>query len=107
MWAATGEMPAHQIHTPGSGLAQGIILAASSTDLQIPQQLAEETTRKREMRLMKNREAAKVCRQRKMAYIRCLENQCNVLERQNKELEQELEMYRNLYSLSAKNPSTS
>ncbi|KAM4028260.1 cAMP-responsive element modulator isoform 1-T1 [Anomaloglossus baeobatrachus] len=99
--AATGEMPAHQIHTPGSGLPQGIVVAASSTDLHIPQQLAEEATRKREMRLMKNREAAKACRLRRKEYIRCLENHNAMLEGHIKELMQELEIYRNMYSHSA------
>ncbi|XP_073437756.1 cAMP-responsive element modulator isoform X2 [Dendrobates tinctorius] len=96
-YAATGEMPAHQIHTPGSGLAQGIILAASSTDLQIPQQLAEETTRKREMRLMKNREAARECRKKKKEYVKCLENRVAVLENQNKTLIEELKALKDLY----------
>ena len=35
---------------------------------------AEETTRKREIRLLKNREAARECRNKKKEYIKCLEN---------------------------------
>ena len=34
----------------------------------------EEQTRKREMRLLKNREAARECRNKKKEYIKCLEN---------------------------------
>ncbi|XP_069585788.1 cAMP-responsive element modulator isoform X1 [Ranitomeya imitator] len=96
-YAATGEMPVHQIHTPGSGLPQGIILAASSTDLHIPQQLAEEATRKRELRLMKNREAARECRKKKKEYVKCLENRVAVLENQNKTLIEELKALKDLY----------
>ncbi|XP_073533736.1 cAMP-responsive element modulator isoform X1 [Phyllobates terribilis] len=96
-YAATGEMPAHQIHTPGSGLPQGIVVAASSTDLHIPQQLAEEVTRKRELRLMKNREAARECRKKKKEYVKCLENRVAVLENQNKTLIEELKALKDLY----------
>ena len=35
---------------------------------------AEEQARKREIRLMKNREAARECRNKKKEYIKCLEN---------------------------------
>ncbi|KAM3929679.1 cAMP-responsive element modulator isoform 2-T2 [Leptodactylus fuscus] len=97
MWAATGEMPAHQIHTPGTALPQGIVVAASSTGLHIPQQLAEEATRKREMRLMKNREAARECRKKKKEYVKCLENRVAVLENQNKTLIEELKALKDLY----------
>ncbi|XP_066441772.1 cAMP-responsive element modulator isoform X3 [Eleutherodactylus coqui] len=100
-YAATGEMPAHQIHTPGSGLPQGIVMAASSTGLIVPQHMAEEATRKREMRLMKNREAAKACRLRRKEYIRCLEGQNTMLVMENRQLKQELAAYRTLYSHGA------
>ena len=40
--------------------------------------------RKREIRLMKNREAARECRNKKKEYIKCLENRVAVLENQNK-----------------------
>lgn len=33
-----------------------------------------EVTRKRELRLLKNREAARECRNKKKEYIKCLEN---------------------------------
>ncbi|XP_025048641.1 cAMP-responsive element modulator isoform X4 [Alligator sinensis] len=52
--AATGDMPAYQIRTPTTALPQGVVMAASPGTLHSPQQLAEEATRKRELRLMKN-----------------------------------------------------
>lgn len=53
--AATGDMPAYQIRTPTTALPQGVVMAASPGTLHSPQQLAEEATRKRELRLLKNR----------------------------------------------------
>ncbi|XP_004861907.1 cAMP-responsive element modulator isoform X12 [Heterocephalus glaber] len=56
MAVATGDMPAYQIRAPATALPQGVVMAASPGSLHGPQQLAEEATRKRELRLMKNRE---------------------------------------------------
>lgn len=53
--AATGDMPTYQIRAPTTALPQGVVMAASPGSLHSPQQLAEEATRKRELRLMKNR----------------------------------------------------
>lgn len=55
--AATGDIPAYQLRSPNSGLAQSIVMAAASpSTMQSPSsQHAEEITRKREVRLMKNR----------------------------------------------------
>lgn len=54
--AATGDIPAYQLRSPNSGLAQSIVMAASPGTMQNPQpQHAEDITRKREVRLMKNR----------------------------------------------------
>ncbi|KAG8230829.1 hypothetical protein J437_LFUL010226 [Ladona fulva] len=61
------------------------------------QQLAEEAARKRELRLMKNREAARECRRKKKEYIKCLENRVAVLENQNKALIDELKALKELY----------
>ncbi|XP_063109766.1 cAMP-responsive element modulator isoform X7 [Cavia porcellus] len=57
MAAATGDMPAYQIRAPATALPQGVVMATSPGTLHSPQQLAEEATRKRELRLMKNRSA--------------------------------------------------
>jgi len=53
--------------------------------------------RKREIRLMKNREAARECRNKKKEYIKCLENRVAVLENQNKALIEELKSLKELY----------
>jgi len=58
----------------------------------------EEQTRKREMRLLKNREAARECRNKKKEYIKCLENRVAILENQNKALIEELRSLKELYS---------
>ncbi|NXB52825.1 CREM protein, partial [Leucopsar rothschildi] len=98
MLAATGDVPAYQIRTPTTTLPQGVVMAASPGTLHSPQQMAEEATRKRELRLLKNREAAKECRRRKKEYIKCLESRVAVLEVQNKKLIQELETLKDICS---------
>ncbi|XP_059862088.1 cAMP-responsive element modulator isoform X12 [Delphinus delphis] len=96
--ATTGDMPTYQIRAPTTALPQGVVMAASPGSLHSPQQLAEEATRKRELRLMKNREAAKECRRRKKEYVKCLESRVAVLEVQNKKLIEELETLKDIYS---------
>ena len=59
------------------------------------------TTRKREIRLIKNREAARECRRKKKEYIKCLENRVAVLENQNKALIEELKSLKSLYNSSS------
>ncbi|XP_055987619.1 cAMP-responsive element modulator isoform X10 [Sorex fumeus] len=98
MAAATGDMPTYQIRAPTTTLPQGVVMAASPGSLHSPQQLAEEATRKRELRLMKNREAAKECRRRKKEYVKCLESRVAVLEVQNKKLIEELETLKDICS---------
>ncbi|XP_023597722.1 cAMP-responsive element modulator isoform X3 [Trichechus manatus latirostris] len=95
--ATTGDMPAYQIRAPTTALPQGVVMAASPGSLHNPQQLAEEATRKRELRLMKNREAARECRRKKKEYVKCLENRVAVLENQNKTLIEELKALKDLY----------
>jgi len=58
----------------------------------------EEATRKREIRLLKNREAARECRNKKKEYIKCLENRVAILENQNKALIEELKNLKELYT---------
>jgi hypothetical protein len=62
-----------------------------------PEQFAEDTMRKREVRLKKNREAARECRRKKKEYVRCLENRVAVLESQNQALIGELRALKELY----------
>uniref|UniRef100_A0A8D2GCS6 cAMP-responsive element modulator n=2 Tax=Theropithecus gelada TaxID=9565 RepID=A0A8D2GCS6_THEGE len=96
-YTATGDMPTYQIRAPTAALPQGVVMAASPGSLHSPQQLAEEATRKRELRLMKNREAARECRRKKKEYVKCLENRVAVLENQNKTLIEELKALKDLY----------
>ncbi|KAI3374643.1 hypothetical protein L3Q82_021211, partial [Scortum barcoo] len=96
--AATGDIPAYQLRSPNSGLAQSIVMAASPGSMQSPSsQHSEEITRKREVRLMKNREAARECRRKKKEYVKCLENRVAVLENQNKTLIEELKALKDIY----------
>ncbi|XP_038573231.1 cAMP-responsive element modulator isoform X1 [Micropterus salmoides] len=96
--AATGDIPAYQLRSPNSGLAQSIVMAASPGTMQSPSsQHSEEITRKREVRLMKNREAARECRRKKKEYVKCLENRVAVLENQNKTLIEELKALKDIY----------
>ncbi|KAG1944222.1 cAMP-responsive element modulator [Pimephales promelas] len=93
--ATPGGMSAYQVSSPVSGLSQ--VNDSSSGSLPSPQQLAEDVSRKREHRLMKNREAARECRRKKKEYVKCLENRVAVLEKQNKMLIEELKALKDLY----------
>lgn len=94
--AASGDVQAYQIRTaPASTIAPSVVMASSPA---LPTQGAtEEVTRKREVRLMKNREAARECRRKKKEYVKCLENRVAVLENQNKTLIEELKALKDLY----------
>lgn len=59
--------------------------------------LNDEQSKKREIRLLKNREAARECRRKKKEYIKCLESRVAVLENQNKTLIDELKALKELY----------
>lgn len=49
-------MPTYQLRSPGSGLPQSMVIATSQGSMQTStSHQAEEITRKREVRLMKNR----------------------------------------------------
>eukprot|EP00800_Vazella_pourtalesii_P020348 TRINITY_DN7163_c0_g2_i1.p1 TRINITY_DN7163_c0_g2~~TRINITY_DN7163_c0_g2_i1.p1 ORF type:complete len:217 (-),score=34.90 TRINITY_DN7163_c0_g2_i1:450-1100(-) len=61
------------------------------------QQMADEAAKKREIRLMKNRIAAKECRRKKKEYVKCLEGRVQLLENQNKALIDELRSLKDLY----------
>lgn len=97
----------------GSSSTGSVYLTASATSTPSPQIVsvqsngssastngtpAEEQARKREIRLMKNREAARECRNKKKEYIKCLENRVAVLENQNKALIEELKSLKELYT---------
>uniref|UniRef100_A0A182N0V8 BZIP domain-containing protein n=1 Tax=Anopheles dirus TaxID=7168 RepID=A0A182N0V8_9DIPT len=88
----------HTITTAGGGVVQysqppeGIYVPLMGGNVQL-----EDQSRKREMRLQKNREAARECRRKKKEYIKCLENRVAVLENQNKALIEELKSLKELY----------
>uniref|UniRef100_A0A673IIT8 Cyclic AMP-responsive element-binding protein 1-like n=1 Tax=Sinocyclocheilus rhinocerous TaxID=307959 RepID=A0A673IIT8_9TELE len=94
--AASGDVQAYQIRTTTANtIAPGVVMASSPA---LPSQGGtEEVTRKREVRLMKNREAARECRRKKKEYVKCLENRVAVLENQNKTLIEELKALKDLY----------
>ncbi|XP_037646376.1 cyclic AMP-responsive element-binding protein 1b isoform X1 [Sebastes umbrosus] len=94
--AASGDVQAYQIRAaPASTIAPGVVMASSPA---LPTGGATEVvTRKREVRLMKNREAARECRRKKKEYVKCLENRVAVLENQNKTLIEELKALKDLY----------
>ncbi|XP_062335885.1 cAMP-responsive element modulator-like isoform X2 [Osmerus eperlanus] len=95
--AATGDMSAYHLQTPTSSLPQGVVMAGSPGPTRNPHQLVEDATRKREVRLMKNREAAKECRRRKREYVRCLETRLTMLEAANKKLMDDLQYFHEVY----------
>ena len=96
---ASGDMQTYQIRTTPSAtsLPQTVVMTSPVT-------LASQTTKtddpqlRREIRLMKNREAARECRRKKKEYVKCLENRVAVLENQNKTLIEELKTLKDLYS---------
>ena len=77
-------------HTPIN--AAMTVMAPSSSP-----PVGEEVARKREMRLLKNREAARECRRKKKEYVKCLEERVAVLEDHNKQLMNELKTLKELY----------
>lgn len=92
---AGGGMQAFQIQESPSNIM--VSPNSMSNNIQSPHQMAEDASRKRELRLMKNRDAAKECRRRKKEYVKCLETRVAVLEHQNKQLIDELKTLKELY----------
>ncbi|XP_039747509.1 cyclic AMP response element-binding protein B isoform X2 [Pararge aegeria] len=84
----------HTLAVSGTG-GGGAIVQYANQDGQF--YVPEDQTRKRELRLLKNREAARECRRKKKEYIKCLENRVAVLENQNKALIDELKSLKELY----------
>ncbi|XP_028161992.1 cyclic AMP response element-binding protein B isoform X1 [Ostrinia furnacalis] len=89
----------HTLAVSGTGSGGAIVQYATNQDAQfyVPGPILEDQTRKRELRLLKNREAARECRRKKKEYIKCLENRVAVLENQNKALIEELKSLKELY----------
>ncbi|XP_055330613.1 cyclic AMP-responsive element-binding protein 1-like isoform X2 [Paramacrobiotus metropolitanus] len=95
---STGSMKSVASGSSGSSAGSPSLSGPNLTPQQ--QVMAEEAGRKREVRLLKNREAAKECRRKKKEYIKCLENRVAVLENQNKALIDELKSLKELYCKS-------
>lgn len=91
-------IPVHQLNSNFVSLPQGLVVTpGGAVGLSGGQDAIEEASRKRELRLLKNKEAAKECRRKKKEYVRCLENRVAVLENQNKTLIEELKSLKELY----------
>ncbi|KAM8976158.1 cyclic AMP-dependent transcription factor ATF-1 [Pelodytes ibericus] len=95
---ASGDMQTYQIRTTSTttSLPQTVVMTSPVT-LSCPAGKTDDPQLKREIRLMKNREAARECRRKKKEYVKCLENRVAVLENQNKTLIEELKTLKDLY----------
>ncbi|XP_014802965.1 PREDICTED: cyclic AMP-dependent transcription factor ATF-1 isoform X2 [Calidris pugnax] len=95
---ASGDMQTYQIRTTPttSSLPQTVVMTSPVT-LTSQTSKTDDPQLKREIRLMKNREAARECRRKKKEYVKCLENRVAVLENQNKTLIEELKTLKDLY----------
>uniref|UniRef100_H3DAQ2 Activating transcription factor 1 n=1 Tax=Tetraodon nigroviridis TaxID=99883 RepID=H3DAQ2_TETNG len=93
---AGGELQTYQIRTAGASgsLPQTVV---TNSPVGLSQLKLDDPTMKREIRLAKNREAARECRRKKKEYVKCLENRVAVLENQNKTLIEELKTLKDLY----------
>ncbi|XP_026163705.1 cyclic AMP-dependent transcription factor ATF-1 isoform X2 [Mastacembelus armatus] len=93
---AGGEVQTYQIRTAptSSSLPQTVVM---TSPVGMSQGKTDDPTVKREIRLAKNREAARECRRKKKEYVKCLENRVAVLENQNKTLIEELKTLKDLY----------
>ncbi|KAM9524821.1 cyclic AMP-dependent transcription factor ATF-1-like isoform 4-T4 [Salvelinus alpinus] len=91
--SAGGEMQTYQIRTAPT--AQQTVVMTSPVGMS--EQKTGDRTMKREIRLAKNREAARECRRKKKEYVKCLENRVAMLENQNKTLIEELKTLKDLY----------
>ncbi|XP_074021104.1 cyclic AMP-dependent transcription factor ATF-1 isoform X5 [Numenius arquata] len=97
-YTASGDMQTYQIRTTPTttSLPQTVVMTSPVT-LTSQTSKTDDPQLKREIRLMKNREAARECRRKKKEYVKCLENRVAVLENQNKTLIEELKTLKDLY----------
>ncbi|KAM6038403.1 cyclic AMP-dependent transcription factor ATF-1 isoform X1 [Phalacrocorax carbo] len=95
---ASGDMQTYQIRsTPTTTSLPQTVVMTSPVTLTSQTSKTDDPQLKREIRLMKNREAARECRRKKKEYVKCLENRVAVLENQNKTLIEELKTLKDLY----------
>ncbi|XP_037612114.1 cyclic AMP-dependent transcription factor ATF-1-like [Sebastes umbrosus] len=88
----SSDLTACQLRNTNSSLPQEMAGASAHSFMK-----TKDTVQKRELRLMKNREAARECRRKKKEYVKCLENRVAVLENQNKTLIEELRALKDIY----------
>ncbi|TSK34875.1 cAMP-responsive element modulator [Bagarius yarrelli] len=84
--SATRDMSACQILSPTTSLLKSVAKASSSSS----QKVGEDASRRKELRLIKNRQAAKESRRRKKEYIKYLEACASMLQLQNTKLREEI-----------------
>ncbi|XP_008102169.1 cyclic AMP-dependent transcription factor ATF-1 isoform X3 [Anolis carolinensis] len=97
-YTASGDMQTYQIRsTPSTASLPQTVVMTSPISLTSQSSKTDDPQLKREIRLMKNREAARECRRKKKEYVKCLENRVAVLENQNKTLIEELKTLKDLY----------
>ncbi|XP_070596606.1 cyclic AMP-dependent transcription factor ATF-1 isoform X2 [Erythrolamprus reginae] len=95
---ASGDMQAYQLRrTPTTTSLPQTVVMTTPVSLTSQSTKTDDPQMKREIRLMKNREAARECRRKKKEYVKCLENRVAVLENQNKTLIEELKTLKDLY----------
>ncbi|XP_063149682.1 cyclic AMP-dependent transcription factor ATF-1 isoform X2 [Candoia aspera] len=95
---ATGDMQTYQLRrTPTTTSLPQTVVMTTPVSLTSQSTKTDDPQLKREIRLMKNREAARECRRKKKEYVKCLENRVAVLENQNKTLIEELKTLKDLY----------
>ncbi|XP_066564741.1 cyclic AMP-dependent transcription factor ATF-1 isoform X2 [Amia ocellicauda] len=96
--SAGGDMQTYQIRTaPTTTSLPQTVVMASPMGISSQSTKTDDPQMKREIRLAKNREAARECRRKKKEYVKCLENRVAVLENQNKTLIEELKALKDLY----------
>ncbi|XP_023118423.1 cAMP-responsive element modulator-like isoform X3 [Amphiprion ocellaris] len=91
----TSDLASYQLHNPTSSVPQ----CSAEDSAHSSQKPIEKPLEKRELRLMKNREAARECRRKKKEYIRCLEQRVVVLENQSKSLMEELRALKDIHKV--------
>ncbi|XP_007441106.2 cyclic AMP-dependent transcription factor ATF-1 [Python bivittatus] len=95
---ASGDMQTYQLRrTPTTTSLPQTVVMTTPVSLTSQSTKTDDPQLKREIRLMKNREAARECRRKKKEYVKCLENRVAVLENQNKTLIEELKTLKDLY----------
>ncbi|KAF1372791.1 hypothetical protein PFLUV_G00253450 [Perca fluviatilis] len=100
MPGTSGDMTACQLCNTSSSLPQGVAntsMGSAGASAHSDLKPGKGNLQKKELRLMKNREAARECRRKKKEYVKCLENRVALLENQNKTLIEELRALKDIY----------